>query len=445
MPQEKFRFRVTDGWLRDVASEPTPGQKWPCIRWDDQLLSDQKRFIDVQAALAVEYNLNWGYFVNRNWPVPFKNVIDADRDRRLRTFVEEAHSRGVKVLSGMGVYSWGFDEVVAKVPATSCGKPNSHGYVVMCAASDAAWEWQRRVLDFHMDSKWGLDGISMQSADNGRCECDACSKLTPAQYHARILIRTADYVRRQRPDWTIGQACWGLEVDDPGQWDDLVEISRHVDYMVEVAENTMRKGLRRELVARLKCAFGSVGGPFVEPPQHWSRARWFLPTGLSSARALKKLWDDGGRACEYFFRIFANPSDEVSWRSGARILSSPETSPAESLKEAVAAVYGVTGSPADDLAAWYERAEEAYFSRADFAQGDADLSLEPLIWHEKPAEAGPAVYLSTRMTSAARSDYAADLRRLKVEIAAMKPMRENVKRRTITCIDGALADIAAIQ
>ena len=42
-----FSYRVTDGWLRDLASEPTPSDPWPCIRWDDRLLADQMNFLDV--------------------------------------------------------------------------------------------------------------------------------------------------------------------------------------------------------------------------------------------------------------------------------------------------------------------------------------------------------------------------------------------------------------
>src|SRR3712207_2110768 len=116
MNTEPFTFRVTDGWLRDLASEPTPHDPWPCIRWDEQLLADQIRFLDAQAELGVTCNLAWGLFVDRAWPVPLENVIDAARAERLEAFVDAAHERGLKVLSGVGIYSWGFDEVIAKVP-----------------------------------------------------------------------------------------------------------------------------------------------------------------------------------------------------------------------------------------------------------------------------------------------------------------------------------------
>jgi hypothetical protein len=439
MADNAFQFGVTDGWLRDLASEPTPHDAWPCIRWDDQLLADQLRFLDVQAELGVSYNVVWGLFVDRSWPVPLENVIDAAREKRLRTFVDAVHERGLKLLFGVGIYSWGFDDVIAKVPAVSAGSRQC-----MCAFSPEAWDWQRRVLDFLMDSRWGLDGISMQSADQGRCDCPRCSKLSPAEHHATLLVPSAEHVRAARPDWVIGQASWGLRVDEPDELPHLQRISQAVDYMVEVRERSAEVGRRAEIARSLDCAFGSVGGVFVEPPQHWPRLRWFLPCGLSSARALARLWADGGRACEYFYRPFANPAEEVSWRVGARVLSSPGTTPEAALAQAVEAVYGVAGGARDALADWFARAEDAYFSRAAFEIGHGSLSLEPLIWGENPAAPGPPVYLQDRMSAEARAEYAAALERLKAEFETMAIPDRDAAARTCTAIDGTLGDIAAL-
>jgi hypothetical protein len=434
-----FTFRVTDGWLRDLASEPTPRDAWPCIRWDDRLLADQLRFLDVQAELGVEYNLAWGLFVARSWPVPFENVIDAERERRLRTFVDAAHARDLKVLSGAGVYSWGFDEVIAKVPGVSAGHAQA-----MCRFSPEAWDWQRRVLDFLMDPRWGLDGISMQSADQGRCDCPRCSQFSPAEHHAELLVRCAEHVRGGRPDWVIGQASWGLRLDSPTDFEHLRRVSQVVDYMVEVRERSADCGRRPEIVKGLACAFGSVGGVFVEPPQHWHRLRWFLPCGLGSARALARLWADGGRACEYFYRPFANPVEEVSWRVGARLLSSPLTPPEAALRQAVESVYRTSGAAGEALADWFARGEEAYFSRADFAVGQGSLSLEPLIWEQDPAAPGPPVYLTTRMTAPTQADYARELERLRAELERMAIPDQEAKQKTISCIDGTLGEIAGL-
>jgi hypothetical protein len=441
MDTERFTFAVTDGWIRDLASEPSPHDPWPCIRWDDQLLADQVRFLDVQSEVGVEHNVVWGLFVSRSWPVPLADVIDRAREDRLHAFIDAAHERGIKVLSGAGIYSWGFDEVIEQVPAVSAGHRQA-----MCAFRAEAWDWQRRVLDFLMEPKWALDGISMQSADQGRCECAQCSRLSPAEHHALILTRSAEYVRAQRPEWVIGQASWGLRLDEPEALEHLRWVSEVADYMVEVQERSAASGRRAELARELQCAFGSVGGVFVEPPQHWDRLRWFVPCGLGSARALARLWADGGRACEYFYRPFANPVEEVSWRTGAHILAGPGIPPERALREAAAAVYGAAGKALDQLVEWLVRGEEAYFSRARFEVGNGPLSLEPLVWQENPAAPGPPVYLRDRMSADDRRSYAEALRGLRAgfEDLSRSLPNDEAAGRTLAAIDGTMADTEAL-
>src|SRR5207249_3337049 len=84
---------------------------------------------------------------------------------------------------------------------------------------------------------------------------------------ARLLVRCAEHVRAGRPDWVIGQASWGLRVDEPGEFEPIRRISEAVDYMVEVRERSAEAGRRAEIARGLACAFGSVGGVFVEPPR----------------------------------------------------------------------------------------------------------------------------------------------------------------------------------
>jgi hypothetical protein len=434
----EFKYRVSTGWLRDLASEPAPVDAWPCIRWDDCLLADQISFLDAGSKLGMNYNCAWGLFRSRDWPVPFENVISPERAAKLKSFVDTAHERGVKVLAGLGVYSWGFEEVIRKAPGVSAGNSQA-----MCLYSSEAWDWMRRVLDFHLDPVWGLDGVSMQSADQGRCECVRCSRLSPAEYHAKILIRTAEYIRTSRPEWTIGQSSWGMRVDEPSEFEHFKRIAAAVDYMVEVQELSSRSGRRREIVKELGCAFGSLGGVLVEPPQHWDRLRWFLPCGLGSAGALRNLKNDGGAACEYFYRPFANPSEEVSWRTGALVLCSVEPDPEKALSRAVEAVYNASGVCLSTMCDLYSRGEKAYFSRVEFKPGDGSISLEPLVWKENPSAPGPPVYLG-RMDKAAREDYASDLKFIRNEFSRLNPGRSDRLHETLRCIDGALADIAAL-
>jgi hypothetical protein len=260
-----------------------------------------------------------------------------------------------------------------------------------------------------------------------------------------LLVRVADYVRGQRPDWQIGQASWGLQVHDPTEFAHVQRISQAVDYMIEVREHSATTGRRAELAQHLACAYGSVGGVFVEPPQHWERLRWFVPCGLGSAASLQRLWADGGRACEYYYRPFANPVEEVSWRTGAAILVAPAIEPMTALGNALEAVYGVTGQDKAALAEWFRRGEEAYFSRSSFTVGSGPLSLEPLVWKENSAASGPPIYLRDRLTAPDRAHYANELRVLQGELRGLIIPNEGAKRKTNTAIDGALHELTQLE
>lgn len=440
-----FDYRITCGWLRDLASEPTPHDTWPCIRWDDQLAADQERFLDAQAEYGITINSVWGLFVDRAWPTDLARSADASRAARVKRFTAAAHERGLKVVTGLGVYSWGFDQIIREHPEVAASDRASVNKHVMCPFQPAAWDWQRRVLDFVMDPQWGIDGTSMQSADQGRCDCPRCKQRSNAEHHAELLIRCAEYVRRQRPEWIIGTACWGLRVDEPAELAHILRMSKALDYILEVDELSDRKGLRPQLTKQLPSAFGSVGGGFVEPPQHWTRLRWFLPLALGAAEAIARLWRDGGRACEIYYRLFANPSDEVSWRTAARMVQEPTLEPLQALREAVARVYGVSGKALDALTAWFTAAERAYLDRSTFKVGQGPLSLEPLWWNKQPDAAGPPIYLQDRMKPEDRDAYAVELRRLRGQFEKLSIPNRQAAEETLRGIDGALSEIASVQ
>jgi hypothetical protein len=163
---------------------------------------------------------------------------------------------------------------------------------------------------------------------------------------------------------------------------------------------------------------------------------------MGSAWSLRRLWDDGGRACEYFYRPFENPVEEVSWRVGARILKEPTATPEAALSAAVEAVYGVTGVDRETLVEWFIRGEEAYFSRTEFVVGSGPLSLEPLIWRENPSAPGPPVYLN-RLSASALRDYERELARLRNEFGQVRIPNADAARKTLAAIEGTLKDVAA--
>lgn len=437
-----FDYRITCGWLRDLASEPTPHDTWPCIRWDDQLVEDQRRILDAQVEYDIPINSVWGLFVDRAWPIDLAQAAPPDRAERVVQFTDAAHERGLKIISGLGVYSWGFDKIISAHPEVAASDGNRH---VMCPFQDAAWDWQRRVMDFLMDPRWGLDGVSMQSADQGRCDCPRCKTRSNAEHHAELLIRCATYIRSQRPDWIVGTACWGLRVDEAEQLAHVVRMSEALDYILEVNELTTRHNTRARLIAQLRCAFGTVGGGFVEPPQHWERLRWFLPLALGPARAIHRLWKDGGRACEIYYRPFNNPGEAVSWRTAAGMVKAPTTPPEIALQGAIEAVYCDATGDISQLANWFAQIERAYLDHSTYQCGQGPLSLEPLWWDKHPDAAGPPLYLLDRMLAEEYGNYAAALRKLRAQFEGMTTPTSMARTSTLAGIDATLREIEAVR
>ena len=198
---------------------------------------------------------------------------------------------------------------------------------------------------------------------------------------------------------------------------------------------------RRKLIASLGCAFGTTGGLVVEPPQHWARDRWFLPTCRGVHRHLQKLHADGGRACEFFFHIAANPASELTLHVGGRTLAAP----AEPLESHLHAALNELYQPRDNttrtaLAAFFLEAEDAYFRHLP-PDECGTLSLEPLVGNEP----GPAVYLRGRLQPAQREAYARELERLTGVYAKLRADLPATPRfeRIAVCLSAVRNDLSA--
>lgn len=435
-PEPRFVHRGYLGWITDLASEPDTRAAWPSMRLDERLLEDYRKTFDLQAKLGFNEISIWGLYVASAWPVDIKSCITPERERLVRTLIEEAHRRGIKVLSGLGVYSWGFEKIIQANP-----KLARTGPLTMCASEPEAWEWMRKVIDF-VFTQYPIDGVSMQSADQGRCRCLPCRAYTDPEYHALLNCRAGDYIRERWPGKVIGVNCWGLPLGDAASFPAIGTTGRVADYIID-ARATSRwdsKTARRDLIASLPCAFGTIGGPQVEPPQHWQRDRWLLPTLRHAGEHLAALWADGGRACEYFFHILANPGDEISMRLAGRILSAPDVPWERHLRLAVMDMFEVgRDAIADALAQLLLRAEDAYFRHlpSDIC---GTISLEPLV-SDRP---GPPIYLTERLTASQRAAYRADLQKLAPEFEKLVPEvgRPDKVRSILACVRNVLADLS---
>lgn len=412
---QPYVHRAYNGWITDLATEPDSRAAWPSMRLDARLLMDYRETFDLMRRLGMNEIVIWGLYVSNNWPLNIVSAVPIP-DRRgllVEQLITLAHERGIKVLSGLGVYSWGFAKIIRanrKLMGTNMN--------AMCASQPESHAWMQRVVDF-VFARFPIDGVSMQSADQGRCSCAQCRRLSDAEYHADLNIRTAEYIRSKYPGKIIGMSNWGLPFKREKDKEALVRMSRALDYLIDHdnSAQSARGGYRRELIGGLACAFGTSGGPVVEPPQHWERNRWFLPTGRRVHQHLQKLAEDGGRACEFFFHILANPSSELTWHIAARTLANPALPLDKILAAVIEELYQPKDAAARDaLAQWMLDMEEAYFR---YLPGElcGTISLEPLVG-SKP---GPAVYIRDRLRLEQRNTYAADFRRLAEAFEKLRP------------------------
>ena len=430
-----FRHRAYLGWITDLDSRPDAHAPWPSMRLDAPLLEDYRRTFALMKRLGYNAIVIWGFYVSRSWPLDITSAVSTGRGAQVERLIDAAHRQGIRVYTGLGVYSWGFEEIIRANPQLSRGNPSA-----MCASQPESWDWMRKVIDFAM-TRFPVDGASLQSADQGRCRCDQCRRWTDTEYHTRLDIRVSEHIRAHWPGKTVAGSGWGMRFDDPDSLPALVDLSRHIDYLIDVRDSARQRdpGLRRRLIHELACSFGALGGPQVEPPQHLPRDRWFLPTVRRDSEHLAELSGEGGRACEYFFHILVNPGDEISFWVAGKTLSDPAASWRVHLAESIEELYGTSRrSTTDALAEIFLRAEDAYLRHLP-ALRSGTISIEPLV----EDHAGPPVYITRQLTAGQRAQYGDDLKSISADMRKLAPAIPEANRvqKILRCLDHALGDL----
>ncbi len=163
------------------------------MRLDPSLMEDYQNTFSKMNQIGLQDLCVWGLYVSRAWPLDIKTAVPADRGRRVERLIASAHSKGIRVVSGLGLYSWGFDDILKANPHLMKGNKNA-----MCGSEEESWEWMRKVIDYVFE-RFPIDGASMQSADQGRCTCGKCKRFTETEYHARLNIRCAEYIHSKWP------------------------------------------------------------------------------------------------------------------------------------------------------------------------------------------------------------------------------------------------------
>ena len=329
-----FTGRFLTGWISEFINRPLTGG-WPQIPLDDATLADFDGYLSLCQQANYTDIIIWGLFVDRNWPLDIVSCVDADRKRRIQYLVDAAHQRGIRVYTGLGLYSWGFEEILRAYPHLNRGNARA-----MCPSLPESQEWMRRVLDFTL-SVADFDGIDLQSADQGRCPCAECATYSDMEYHTHINRETASYVRTRRPNLRLIMDNWGLPFANPADIAGIAALSGQMDYLIDHDNSSAATGRenRRALIQAVACPYGTLAGHSVWPPQHWPRDRWFLPTILTNVEYLRDLYADGARAAVQFVTTQANPSGEITLRFTGKLLANIDADPERLLEDVVDEMY----------------------------------------------------------------------------------------------------------
>jgi hypothetical protein len=380
----------------------------------------------------------WGLYVANRWPVDLKNAVPAERGRRVERLIADAHKQGIRVISGLGTYSWGFQEIIRANPRLNGGNPNA-----MCSSEPESHQWMRRIVDF-VFTRFPIDGVSMQSADQGRCPCPRCASMDDATYHASLISRTADYIRSRWTGRILGMSNWGVSFGNPKDKTVISRMSRKLDYLIDQSYSVQGGGetYPREFIKAMACPFGTTGGLVVEPPQHWERNRWFLPTCRHVHAHLRQLAAIGGRAVEFFYHILANPSSELTFHLAGKTLADPGVALEKQLASLVEELYQPRSALVrDGLVNLFLSAEDAYFQSPDDGSCGT-ISLEPLV----SSEPGPPVYLRDQLSPKQQFAYGESLRKLTAKFRKLQPELRSTKRasRILECLENVQVDLVAV-
>ena len=445
---QAFDYRLLLGWINDNSTRPLAGSRWPITTVDEQTVQDYLPFLRT----ARDYGYNgitlWGLYASHAWAVPLIDSLPAARRRLIDRILNAANKLGIQVLYGLGVYSWGFEEIIRRDPSTArnegrmaWGAFQPANGVAMCYHSESARRWMRAIVDLCV-KEVGTQGFGFQSGDLGRCYCSQCRSLSDTEYHSRVIDETAGYIKRRHPKQILGLSAWGVDLGAGAGA--LQPLTHHLDFLTDVTDQSARKGrdYRRSLTSALPCAIGSLGGAVIVPPQRWPRDRWFLPHAAMTAASIRSLHEDGGRAFEFFMGPLANPQFNLMTRFVGLLLGNPAQSCEQALSTVVEHLYapanaGVRGG----IVHWLIDVERAYMSRVgDISSGEFDF--EPL----KGETAGEPIYL-TRLSPAALDAYRIDLERLAGELPAFQAeCRRPAELQLIgRCIGNVLQDVRQVR
>ena len=407
-PPHAYKYRIAFGcWINDMRNQSLPLQGWPAPQLDEETVASAIRAMDVQSRAGFNYLDAWGLFATYGYPPDIASAFaDKDRCAQVNRLIKAAGERGMKYLFGLGLFSWGYDQILKADPAvqgrSKAGQPIPH---VMCGAKDKAWGYVQKILDYAL-SQFDFCGVHLESADLGWCDCPECGgKYGTVGYNARLNIRAADYIKQKWPgkivtcipiNWLGGS---GRPHFDEAEQSQIIELSKHVDCFMDQGwtGTFIAEDARKAFIQKLHCGYGTSGGLWVYHCVRWDRSSYFLPYPKRTAAAIKRHFEDGARGCMFYQGPVVNPGVELNVAVGGRILSDTRRSVEDALAEVIAMYYKPKSPAAQkSLVELVLRAEDAYFGQWEpkqFAARGTPMPGEIHLTDLFGAAPGPARYL----------------------------------------------------
>lgn len=399
---ERIEHRILTSWIADISKKPAMGRRWPITEFDQSLLDDYFSMIDFAREWGYTGIVAWGLFVGHDWPVEIETCLSDERRSLLVSLFEYAKKRGITLYVGLGVYSWGFENIIRANPTLSqgeyvksWGKMTKNRADVMCYHQPAARVWMRRIIDFIVETV-DAPAFQLQPFDKGRCMCDKCKSMSDATYFSVLIYETADYIKSRWPDKKVGVSGWGMRYDSFDDIDHVRKMAEKVDYLSDVTNSCRDKGseFRKKFIDAIPCAFGDSAGGSVTPPQTWEKLRWFFPHVRYNADSIRSSAADGARAVEIFAEPIINPGSRFTLAALGEVLKRTDISNRDAAKKASGLIYGVSDADAEKIADIMLTLEEMYFTQISpdhagdvlFERLDAVYPSEPVYLTSAPKE-----------------------------------------------------------
>lgn len=360
-----FTHRIAYGcWLNDSRLKPIADENWPSVRIDEGTLHSLQETAAFLKTAGYNYLDVFGLVTNHSWAPDIGSTITKERAEAVRKVIDVFHQQGIRLIYGLGVYSWGFERIIQEVPGV-----RGTSAQVMCASAPESEAVMHKVINYLM-ANFDLDGFHLEAADQGRCHCEQCQKISDdIDYYNHINALVAAYIRKKWPEKlllvnTSGYLAWGDRFNEK-QLGQIEQLAKVVDVFIDVGSHGpfVDEPDRPGLIKRMEASFGTANGFWIYPPQRWERDRWFLPHCVNNLRHLKALYVDGGRSAELFLSPISNPGAEMTQMCNGIFMNQPHLTADEVMNQAVNLLYQPESEEIQKgIVDLFVKAEELFFA-----------------------------------------------------------------------------------